>query len=121
MNTHRSFRRPAPAALVSVALLLLVIPASLAGILVIAPHPDDDIITSAGVIYSALQRGDAVQVVFMTNGDWAGLERGLERQDEACTAQIDYLGMTETNLIFLGYPDGYLADIIETTRTCRIS
>ena len=113
MNTHRSVRRTAPAALVSVALLLLVTPASLAGVLVIAPHPDDDIITSAGVIYSALQRGEAVQVVFMTNGDWAGLERGLERQDEACTAQIDYLGMLEPDLLFLGYPDGYLADLFD--------
>ncbi|MBD3869051.1 MAG: PIG-L family deacetylase, partial [Acidobacteria bacterium] len=37
--------------------------------------------------------------------------RGHERQDEASTAQIDFLGMTESNLIFLGYPDGYLEDL----------
>ncbi len=41
-------------------------------ILVIAPHPDDDIIAAAGVIYRAVNRGDLCKVVFMTNGDLNG-------------------------------------------------
>jgi len=77
-----------------------------AQILVLSPHPDDDIITSAGVIYEAHRRGEAVTVVYFTNGDYNGVDWGFIRQNEAVVAQ-DYLGTRETELIFLGYPDGY--------------
>ncbi len=84
-----------------------------ANILVVAPHPDDDIITSAGVIYSAVKRGEAVTVVYMTNGDLNGTSVGYQRQNEAVTAQVQYLGMSEDNLVFLGYPDGGLRDLYD--------
>ena len=91
--------------------LCLVVPLSVsANILVISPHPDDDIIACSGVIYRALQRDEAVRVVFVTNGDYGGIERGYVRQGEAVTAQGN-LGMHEDDLIFLGYPDGCL-DVI---------
>ncbi len=80
---------------------------SYAGILVIAPHPDDDVLTSAGIIHHALSRGQDVKVVYLTNGDNSGISTGLTRQEEAVAAQSE-LGLTEDNLIFLGYPDGYL-------------
>jgi LmbE family N-acetylglucosaminyl deacetylase len=79
-------------------------------ILVISAHPDDDILTSSGVIYKAAQRGDQVEVVYMTNGDYTSLSAGYTRQGEAVDAQA-YLGLAESNLIFLGYPDYYLNDI----------
>ncbi len=75
-------------------------------ILVIAPHPDDDILISAGVTYAATQRGEQVTVVYVTNGDANGL--GDPRQDEAVSAQINNLGTREADLIFLGYPDSVL-------------
>ncbi len=99
------------AGLALLTVLVCLTPAAAAGTLVVAPHPDDDIITSAGVVYRSVQNGVPTKVVFMTNGDWAGIGRGYERQDEAAAAQIDFLGMTESNLIFLGYPDGYLQDL----------
>lgn len=79
-------------------------------ILVVAPHPDDDLITSAGVIHGAVERGDDVVVVYMTNGDIAGKQHGLERQDEAVGGQAR-LGVAEQKLIFLGYPDAALREI----------
>ena len=82
-----------------------------AGILVVAPHPDDDVITSAGVISRAIGQGQAVTVVFVTNGDADGISEGLLRQDEAVAAETNYLGTAEPDLIFLGYPDGYLQEI----------
>lgn len=81
-----------------------------ADILVVAPHPDDDIITSAGVIARALDRGETVRVVFMTNGDVGGTAMGLLRQSEAVAAQAQ-LGVQEDHLIFLGYPDTSLRDL----------
>ena len=85
-----------------------------ARILVIAPHPDDDVITSAGVIYSAVKRGEPVKVVFMTNGDLYGTSVGYQREGEAVNSQLSYLGPVEDDLMFLGYPDGYLEEIYDS-------
>ena len=82
-------------------------------LLVIAPHPDDDVITSAGIIHAAVARGDDVKVVYMTNGDlFGGATKGYLRQQETVSS-VAQLGLTESNLIFLGYPDGAL-DILHT-------
>ncbi|MCC6543676.1 MAG: PIG-L family deacetylase [Nitrospirae bacterium] len=81
-----------------------------ANILVISPHPDDDVITSSGVVSQALERGEPVKIVYMTNGDYAGVATGYTRQNEAVSAQ-SYLGAQEDDLIFLGYPDGYLSTL----------
>jgi LmbE family N-acetylglucosaminyl deacetylase len=83
------------------------------GILVIAPHPDDEIITSSGVISRALRRGEQVHVVYLTNGDFYGTDAGIVRQGEAVASQ-SVLGVGEDNMMFLGYPDGYTADLRET-------
>ncbi|MDD2272161.1 MAG: Ig-like domain-containing protein [Desulfuromonadaceae bacterium] len=76
-----------------------------AGILVVAPHPDDEALMFSGVIYSALSRGEPVKVVLLTNGDLNGVTIGNTRQDETVSAMVNSLGMKESNIIFLGYPD----------------
>lgn len=81
------------------------------GLLVVAPHPDDDLLIAAGVIASAKARGEQVKVVFMTNGDFNGSLEGALRQQEAVDAQVQHLGTSEDDLIFLGYPDGALQNI----------
>ena len=77
-------------------------------ILVIAPHPDDDLLIAAGVTYAATQRGEQITIVYMTNGDFKGRASGDLRQDEAVDGQTGHLGTHESDLIFLGYPDGGL-------------
>ena len=81
---------------------------SFAKILVIAPHPDDDVLIAAGIVYQAIQRSEPVRIVYMTNGDESGTDAGYLRQTEAVNAQVNHLGMIEDDLLFLGYPDGYL-------------
>ena len=76
-----------------------------AGILVIAPHPDDEALMFSGVIYSALSRGEPVKVVLLTNGDLNGVAIGNSRQNETVSAMVSGLGMKESDVIFLGYPD----------------
>jgi LmbE family N-acetylglucosaminyl deacetylase len=90
-------------------------------ILVLSPHPDDDILGCAGLIQEAVRRHLPVRVVFLTNGDnyeWAFLaykkrpvlspeamrQMGLLRRDEAVAAE-HILGVPAENLFFLGYPD----------------
>jgi LmbE family N-acetylglucosaminyl deacetylase len=90
-------------------------------VLVLAPHPDDEVIGCAGVLQQALAKHLPVQVVFLTAGDnnqWAfALARrhpvimpravramGQVRELEARTA-AGVLGVATNNLVFLGYPD----------------
>jgi len=81
-----------------------------AKILVVSPHPDDDIVTSAGVVCKAVQRGEPVKIVYVTNGDLVSQLASYLREGEAVTGE-SYLGCPEDGLIFLGYPDGYLNTI----------
>jgi len=79
------------------------------GILIFAAHPDDDIILAAGI---ANQAAGNVTIAFMTNGDRCDdatctTATGTARQGEAVAAQ-ELLGQAESDLIFLGYPNGYL-------------
>ncbi|MCX5681998.1 MAG: PIG-L family deacetylase, partial [Candidatus Omnitrophica bacterium] len=90
-------------------------------ILVLAPHPDDEILGCGGIIQRAVKMNIPVKVVFLTYGDnnqWSFLvyrkhfvfmpkavrSMGLIRREEAITASAA-LGLSSDNLIFLGYPD----------------
>jgi len=92
-------------------LLLWIEQLNAAGILVLAPHPDDDVIIASGVISNAISQGQPVKVVYVTNGDISGTGQGFLREGEAVTAQTTYLGTAENDLIFLGYPDSHLQEI----------
>jgi len=96
-------------------------------LLVFSPHPDDESLGAAGLIQRVLEKGGRVQVVFMTNGDGFpdGVEKedhishpkakdfrqyGAERRGEAVRA-TRRLGLSERDVIFLGFPDGGLASL----------
>jgi len=100
-------KRRSPLSIASIIFLTILFYASLAtaGILVIAPHPDDEALMFSGIIYGALSRGEPVKVVLLTNGDLNGVAIGNSRQDETVSAMVSSLGMKESNIIFLGYPD----------------
>jgi LmbE family N-acetylglucosaminyl deacetylase len=90
-------------------------------LLILAPHIDDEIISSAGIIEQAEKVGAKIKIVYMTNGDenigsLIGKEKiitlspndfialGEQRITEGKKA-TQVLGLKENNLIFLGYPD----------------
>ena len=90
-------------------------------ILILAPHPDDDILACGGIIQKARKKNIPVKIVYLTYGDmneWSFLfyrkrpvlmpkavqSMGLVRHDEAPRAAAR-MGVTSDNLSFLGYPD----------------
>ena len=98
-------------------------------ILVLVPHPDDDILSTAGTVQQALEMGLPVKVAFFTNGDYnetsfalyrkeitldqtEALRLGETRREEALAAQ-GILGVQPEQVIFLGYPDGGGLEIFE--------
>lgn len=90
-------------------------------VLVLAPHPDDEVLGCGGVIQQAVATGLPVHVAFLTYGDFYEQSflmyknrpvltaRGVEgmgeiRHDEAIAAD-SVLGVPKENLSFFGYPD----------------
>lgn len=98
-------------------------------LLVIAPHPDDEILAAGGLIHSLVQQGADVKIVFMTAGDGYPLAAmslshnidlktedyialGLHRMRES-TAALARLGVGSESIVHLGYPDGGILAILD--------
>ncbi|MGB9743623.1 MAG: PIG-L deacetylase family protein [Minisyncoccales bacterium] len=97
-------------------------------ILILAPHIDDEVLSSAGLIQRAKASGAEVKVVYLTNGDnnifsvisedknlklnpVEFIELGEKRMQEALMA-TRVLGLTSNDLVFLGFPDGGLSAML---------
>jgi LmbE family N-acetylglucosaminyl deacetylase len=90
-------------------------------VLVLAPHPDDEVLGCGGIIQEALAVGARVRVCFLTYGDsdeWsfavyrkfpvlgtAPTERMGEVRRKEALASCRSLGVSDGDVIFLGYPD----------------
>jgi LmbE family N-acetylglucosaminyl deacetylase len=98
-------------------------------ILIFAPHPDDESLGTAGVIQKALEKNAQVKVVVVTAGDAMDPSMmdnitqktnntnftgniGDLRHIETINA-MSKLGLNQSNIIFLGYPDTGMKDIFE--------
>jgi LmbE family N-acetylglucosaminyl deacetylase len=90
-------------------------PGDFAPLLVLAPHPDDDVLGCAGLMMRVAQRGGALIVVWLTDG---GGSHGplppdqraslvAQRRREAL-AGVAALLIVPTETCFLGLPDGAL-------------
>ncbi len=96
-------------------------------ILIFSPHPDDETIGVGGVIQKAVQAKASVKIVYLTNGDsnelaflvyekrpilsrLGLLDMGELRRKESIAA-MQFLGLDEKQLAFLGYPDCGTTDI----------
>jgi LmbE family N-acetylglucosaminyl deacetylase len=88
-------------------------------ILVFAPHPDDEALIAAGRIRANLAPGNTVKVVVVTNGDVGGVPSGLAREGES-VAGAQALGLTEQDVIFLGYPDGSMLNIYNAASPTQV-
>jgi LmbE family N-acetylglucosaminyl deacetylase len=103
-------------------------------LLVVAPHPDDEVLAAAGLIQQALRAGHDVYVVFMTVGDGFAdavreslhlpeskasfVQLGKLRFNEASQA-MRCLGVPRSHLFFLGFPDGKLHVLEASKKTHR--
>ena len=84
----------------------------MARILVLAPHPDDDIIGCGGSIARVTAQGHEVIILYFTSGESGSLEvdppqLARSREDEARLAG-HLLGVRE--FLFWRQPDGFLQE-----------
>jgi len=101
-------------------------------LLVIAPHPDDEVLGAGGLMQRVYEGGGAIRVVYLTDGD--GYPEGVRAEDhiESPTA-ADYrgygrlrrrearaalttlgLGASTYTYTFLNFPDGGLCQLMRT-------
>jgi LmbE family N-acetylglucosaminyl deacetylase len=98
-------------------------------VLVVAPHPDDEVIGCAGIMLQALEQKKRVAVVVITSGDgYPALSAVVAKKEREELAAEDFLragalrqqhsvramkklGVPQNELIFLGYPDSGLEKV----------
>lgn len=84
------------------------------GALIVAPHPDDEVLGCGGLL-AAVRRPDAIEVLVLTDGALsppaAAGDPGLPalRRNETLRA-LDALGVSERYVSFAGLPDGSLSE-----------
>jgi len=98
--------------------------------LIVAPHPDDEVLGCGGLMHYASRVGAGVRVLYMTNGDafrFAAeretrrlrvdpmdyIRLGVMRRREAETA-LSTLGLPPKSFRMLGFPDGGLEALFHT-------
>ena len=87
-------------------------------VLVLAPHPDDEVLGAGGLIDAARRRGLDMHVVVATDGaagpDKLGVGKDLAREREGETRRaLAALGVPLASVSFLGVPDGQLGRLWE--------
>jgi LmbE family N-acetylglucosaminyl deacetylase len=96
-------------------------------LLVIAPHPDDDVLGAGGLMQRVKSTGGTVRVVYLTDGE--GYPEGVREEDHVATptaknylgygkqrrrearAALVRLGLADAFQTFLGFPDGGLCQL----------
>ena len=85
-------------------------------LVVVSPHPDDEVLGCGGLMQAALAQGSAVQVISVTDGEacypdhprWSQARLRDARRRELASA-LQALGMDATHVSVLGLPDGAVA------------
>ena len=79
-------------------------------VLVIAPHPDDEVLGCGGTIAKYAEKGDSVYVAIVTKGDLPLFDPSfIEQGREECRKADSYLGVKET--IFMDFPAARLEEV----------
>lgn len=86
-------------------------------VMVIVPHPDDDLLLAAPVMAFAARSGAKVLLVMATNGDARNL--GPVRLNETLNT-LTSLGIPKENAIFMGYSNGVMKELYQTDKPYEI-
>jgi len=100
--------------------------------MVVAPHPDDEMLGAGGLMQRVLETGGTVRAVYLTDGDgypegvqaedhvespsagdYRGYGRQRRREARAALAALGY-GPSKYSYVFLRFPDGGLCKLTRT-------
>lgn len=84
-------------------------------ILILSPHPDDDVFGCGGTIIKHIKNGDKVNISYFCDGSH-GTRDGkrdlslIKTRQQETKKSAQTMGLDKNNLIFLDYEDGKLSD-----------
>ncbi len=87
--------------------------------LVLAPHPDDEVLGCGGTIARKVRNGARVMVAFMTDGRQGmpgPVDRAVRVREQEARNAARRLGLSPDNLVFLRFEDGKLHEHIAAAR-----
>jgi len=87
-------------------------------VLFFSPHPDDETIAAGGYIAQSIRNGADVRIVLVTDGNKDHNEAVRYNEFKVATG---ILGVPQSNLVFLGFPDGRLASENRTILKAALS
>jgi LmbE family N-acetylglucosaminyl deacetylase len=87
--------------------------ASRGHVIVIAPHPDDETLAAGGLLYDLSRRGWTASVIVVSDGarSHPGTVNLATIREAECRRAAIALGLASPP-VFLGFPDGGLADVV---------
>lgn len=97
-------------------------------LLVVSPHPDDDVFGSGGLIASETNRGRKVRIIILTDGAASHLghptisaEQLIRMRQAEAQAAAECVGVPPTHMHFLDLPDGQLPRLAPALRAKAIT
>lgn len=85
-------------------------PPTMDSLLVIAPHPDDEVLGAGGMILAALEHGQSVHILYLTDGEAAGghpdPDRVRAERSRITNAVMGSLGIPTNQIHRFSLPDG---------------
>src|SRR2546421_7567653 len=89
-------------------------------VIVIAPHPDDEIVGCGGTLRRHVVAGDPVTIVYLTRGEnsrgfpWLSPEQKRDTREREARASSEILGVRD--VLFLDGTDGRLGEPVESAK-----
>ena len=78
--------------------------------LVLAPHPDDEVLGLGGIMMNLLTRGGEVSILYLTDGEgsgvWSNIEDIRRQRIQLSEKSAARLGINNSNIYRLHLPDG---------------
>lgn len=93
-------------------------------IVIVAPHPDDEVLGCGGLIARLVDEGKFPHIILLTGGEASHCQccsipagKIIEARRHLALEAAGILGLPESNIHFLDYPDGYIAyEHVETDK-----
>lgn len=89
---------------------------NLDSVVVISPHPDDEIFGCGGLMMQLNKLGKDVKVIFLSRGEAIARSEQemsiiVDKRHEIALKALSVIGVSENNIIWLNFPDGNFGNV----------
>lgn len=94
-------------------------------VLIISPHPDDEVFGCGGLIAELCKKNAECKIIFLSKGEGTADKRHpeleiIEKRRELTSSALEKLGVSQDSIFYLSFIDGHFANTDEN-ETARLS